>query len=82
MFVIIEDPSTREILMQRELQGDELLDCELYAKEYADSIGYELDETDGFIPACAGDFRVELLEDPENRVHLWTSQGFYLKPEA
>jgi hypothetical protein len=34
MFVIIEDPSTREILMQRELQGDELLDCELYAKEY------------------------------------------------
>jgi hypothetical protein len=81
MHVVVIDPSSGEVFMQRELSDDEILDCDVYANEYADQCGMDIDWSDGYIPNCCGDFRVELREDPENSVHIWNGQSYYFKGE-
>lgn len=82
MHVIIEDPSSGTIEYQRELGPDEVMDARTFADQYAESLGVEIDESDGYIPNCCGDIRVEFREDPANSVHIWSGQSFYFKSEG
>ena len=80
MFVVITDPSTGTELMRRALRDDEMLDPCVYADEYGRAIGYDLRPIPGAY-SFDGDVRVELLEDPENAVHIWTGGNFYIESE-
>lgn len=80
MFAIILDPHGTEQTRYR-LADNDLLDCGLYAERYAQECGYNLSESTGIVPDCSGDFRVELREDPENTVCIWSGQSYYFEVE-
>ena len=85
MHVFVTDPSSDEVLMTRVLGDDEILDPIIYAREWANANGVELDETSeeegGYIPDCSGHIRVELREDPDNTVCIWTGRNYFTKSE-
>lgn len=82
MHLVITDPSSGEILESRELGDDEVMDARVFAEQYADSCGYGVDTSDGYIPNCSGDFRVEFRPDPNNPVIIWNGQSFYFDHEV
>ena len=86
MYLVIQPRNEEEIT--RELNEDELLDCDIYAAEYADNmaqyaddVGYSLDQADGYIPDGSGDFRIELLPDLNNRSHVWSAREYFWRVE-
>lgn len=81
MYLIIENPETGEILMQRELDDSNIMDECKFAEDYANSIGMEIDDSNGYIPNCCGDIRVVFLRDPANRVCIYSGESFYFKDE-
>jgi hypothetical protein len=85
MHVFVTDPASNEVMMTRELRDEEILDPIIYAREWANANGVEIDETSeeegGYIPDFSGDIRVELREDPANLVHIWSGRNYYIKSE-
>jgi hypothetical protein len=82
MHVFVTDPASDSVLMTRELHAEEILDPIIYAREWADANGVEIDEDDkGYIPDCSGHIRVELREDPANTVHIWSACNYFTKGE-
>ena len=81
MFVVVYSPETGETLYQRELADDEVMDERVFADLIADEYGTEIDDSDGWIPNCSGDIRVEFREDPANDVIIWSGESFYFKRE-
>lgn len=82
MHVFVTDPASGETLMTRELRDEEILDPIIYAREWAQANGVEIDEDDpGYVPDCSGHIRVELREDPNNTVHIWNGANYFTKDE-
>lgn len=82
MHVFVTDPASNSVLMTRELRDDEPLELIVYAREWAQANGVEIDEDDtGYIPDCSGHIRVELREDPANTVHIWSGCNYFCKDE-
>ena len=81
MHVVAYNPSTDEIYLSRELGQDEIMDERIYADMVADWYGVEIDDSDGYIPNCCGDIRVEFKRDPENSVAIFSGESFYFKQE-
>lgn len=85
MHVFVTDPASNSVLMTRELRDDEPLELIVYAREWAKANGVEIDETSeeegGYIPDCSGHIRVELREDPDNTVHIWSGRNYFCKDE-
>lgn len=81
MHVVVYSPETNEIYLTRELTDDEIMDERIYADMVADWYGAEIDDSDGYIPNCSGDIRVEFRNDPENDVSIYSGESFYFKRE-
>jgi hypothetical protein len=82
MYVVILDPNTGETLSSRKLGGREVMDARTFADEFAQlNYGVSVDESDGYIPNCCGDIRVEFRRDPDDSVCIWSGESFYLKTE-
>lgn len=67
--------------LRRELDPDELMDSRAFADEVARSLGVEVGDSDGYVPSCSGDIRVEFRQDPDNPVVVWRGESFYFKRE-
>ncbi len=81
MWVVVYDPSSGEVYLERELADDEIMDERTFADQVADSFGVSIDESDGYIPNCSGDIRVEFRPDKDNPTHIWSGESFYFKSE-
>lgn len=81
MHVVVFNPSSDEIYVSRELQDNEIMDERIYADMVADSFGVEIDDSDGYIPNCSGDIRVEFRRDPDNHVVIYSGESFFFKQE-
>ena len=57
------------------------LDPDIYAEQYADAAGFDIDETDGAIPDGCEDFSVKISEAPDS-VRCWTARNYMIKAEA
>ena len=79
MYVVVYSPSTDEIYLERELADDEIMDERVFAGQVADMFGVDIDESDGWIPNCSGDIRVEFRPDLDNPTHIWSGESFYFK---
>ncbi len=80
------EPEERAFVLDRNgavmavYQVDEL-DPDQYAERFADESGFEIDDSDGYIPNCSGDIRVEFRPDKDNPCHIWSGESFYFKAE-
>ena len=81
MFVVVYSPQTTEVFLSRELTDDELMDERIYADMVADWYDMEIDNSDGYIPNCSGDIRVEFRNDPDNDVTIFSGESFYFEQE-
>ncbi len=81
MFVVVYSPSTDEVYLERELSDDEVMDERRFADEIADMFGVGIDDSDGYIPNCSGDIRVEFRPDKNNPCHIWSGESFYFKAQ-
>lgn len=81
------------VYLTRELGDDEELDERTFADQVASMLDREIDESDGYIPDCCGDIRVEFLDgapaierDERNdcdryqgSVCIWSGESYYFK---
>ena len=81
MFVVVYSPQTNEVFLSRELADDEIMDERVFADMVADCYGVEIDDSDGYIPNCSGDIRVEFRNDPDDDVIIFSGESFYFKDE-
>jgi hypothetical protein len=82
MFLHITCDQSGHTLLSRKLRGAEILDCDLYAAQFAaDHFDAALDMRGGHVPAHCGDFTVELADNPGTGV-CWTSQSYFLETEG
>ena len=81
MTVIVYSPATDEVYLQRELGDTELMDERVFADQVADMFGVDIDDSNGYIPNCSGDIRVEFRPDVDNSTHIWSGESFYFKSE-
>jgi len=81
MYVVVYSPRTDEVYLERELDGEEIMDERVFADFVADMFGVEIEESDGYIPNCSGDIRVEFRPDRDNPTHIWSGESFYFKRE-
>ena len=79
--VVVYSPSTDEVYLQRELGDTEIMDARVFADQAADMFCAEIDDSDGYIPNCSGDIRVEFRPDANNPTYIWSGQSFYFKAE-
>jgi hypothetical protein len=70
MHVVVYSPSTDEVYLQRALADDEVMDARTFADQIADMFCMDIDDSDGYIPNCSGDIRVEFRPDPSNPTHM------------
>lgn len=82
MWVVAYEPSTDEEFLRRELLDDEIMDERKFADDVAEAFDLEIDDSDGSIPNCCGDIRVEFRRDPDNEVLIWSGESFYFKREV
>lgn len=80
MRVCIKSDMDDEIMLDRELDDDEILDCDIYAAEIANLYGFTIDTRDGHVPLGLADFTVELADQP-NTGDCWTAQSYFIAPE-
>lgn len=77
------------VYLCRKLSDDETMSEERFADEIARSIGLEIDASDGYIPNCCGDLRVEFMEHEPRVIDerfqgatcIWSGESFYFKRE-
>ena len=82
-WVVAYDPTSDEEHMRRALGPDEVMDEDVFADQVADTLGVDLDTSDGYIPNCSGDLRVEFRRDPDNAVVIWSGKSyFFVREEA
>lgn len=88
MHVIVyrnEGPDQGYVYLCRELADDELMDEREFANQVASSLGTSIDESDGNIPNCCGDIRVEFTDHVPNVVDeryqgstcIWSGESYY-----
>ena len=80
MFVTITQDDTDEILLQRPLEGQEILDCLTYAKELGAIQGFNISEDTGYCPTGCCDITVELAEHPQTG-SCWAIESFFIASE-
>ena len=81
MYVIAYSPETNEVFYSRKLSDDKIMNERFFAEHVADMLGVKIDESEGYIPNCSGDIRVEFRRDPENSVLIYSGKSFYFKRE-
>jgi len=81
MFVVIYNPETNETIYQRRMGPYEIMDTRKFADRIADDYGTEIDDSNGYIPNCCGDIRVEFRPHRDNGNHIWSGESFYFKTE-
>lgn len=79
MYVVVYSPATEEVYLERELGDDEVMDERVFADQVADMFCAEIDDSDGYIPNCCGDIRVEFRPDLNNSWYIWSGESFYFK---
>ena len=77
-----EGPQAGEVLLQQALEADDPMDERFWAQKVADQMEQELDDSDGHIPNCSGDIRVEFRRDPENSTVIFSGESFYFRRES
>lgn len=75
-------PEEGDVLLRRPLTEDEPLDARHWAQWVANEQERDLDDSDGHIPNCAGDIRVEFRRDPDNPVVIFSGESFYFRRGA
>lgn len=81
MFVTVYRPDDGAIEMQRRMGPHEIMDARKFANKVADMCEAEIDDSDGYIPSCSGDIRVEFHQHKFNRDVIWSGESFYFKRE-
>ena len=92
MFVIVycnEGFDSGYVYLCRALADDEIMDERHFADEIARQHDREIDTSDGCIPNCSGDLRVEFMDSEPNVVdecfqgatRIWSGESFYFKRE-
>lgn len=79
MYLHICQSSTNEELFSRTLAPYEPLDCNYFARRYANTIDANLALPDGWIPDGCGDIRVEIRQQKNNATVIWTAAEYYLE---
>ena len=79
MFVVIYEPETNVTLYSRRLSPTEIMDESKFANQYAASVDREIDKSDGFVPNCSGDIRVEFRNQRDKGTVIWSGESFYFK---
>ena len=81
MFVIVYNPNTNDVYYQRRMGPNE----KMIERKFADQIAAEFDATiadsDGYIPNCCGDLRVEFRRSLKDECCIWSGESFYLETE-
>lgn len=75
------------VLLDRELADDEIMDERVFADQIAKDRDSEIDDSDGYIPNCCGDIRVEFIDHEPNIVDeryqgsvcIWSGESYYFK---
>ena len=80
MFVLMQERNGEEV--SRRLLDSDVLDCDVYAAEFASMYGVQVAKSDGFIPDGCGDFRITLLEDLNNRTRIWSSAEYFVDSDT
>ncbi len=82
MFVVVYEPENGDnVLFQRRMGPNEKMDARKFADQIAEQFEAEIDESDGHIPNCSGDIRVEFRPRRDVAWHIWSGQSFYFKRE-
>jgi hypothetical protein len=81
MFVVVYNPETNEVIYQRRMGPNEIMDARKFADKIADDYETEIAEPDGYIPNCCGDIRVEFRPRRDHGEHIWSGKSFYFKRE-
>lgn len=79
MFVVVYSPSTNERYLCRRMGPYEKMDLDKFARQVADEFDAEIDDSDGHIPSCSGDIRVEFRPRRDVEWHIWSGQSYYFK---
>jgi hypothetical protein len=93
MYVIVycnEGFDSGYVYLCRALADDEIMSERKFADEIAAQYDREIDESDGYIPNCSGDLRVEFMEHVPKIVDdrfrgatcIWSGESFYFKTEC
>lgn len=81
------------VYLNRALADDEVMDERKFADEVAAQLDREIDNSDGHIPNCCGDIRVEFIDHEPNierdthndcdryqgSTCIWSGESFYFK---
>lgn len=80
MFVVVYEPENGDnIVLQRRMGPNEKMDARKFADKVAAGMDLEIDDSDGSIPNCSGDIRVEFRPRRDVGWHIWSGQSFYFK---
>ncbi len=77
------------VYLCRALADDEIMDERKFADEIARQYDRTIDDSDGYIPNCCGDLRVEFMEHVPNVIGerfqgatcIWSGESFYFSRE-
>ncbi len=61
----------------RLVEENEPIDLWAAAEEFAESVGLSVDLSEGDVPSCSGDFRVEFRHDPYNSTSIYCGASFF-----
>lgn len=64
MNAIITDDRSGDELARYTLQGADILDCDIYAERYAETMGFSLDIQEAIVLKGCADFTVTLQDEP------------------
>lgn len=90
MHVIVysnEGPDQGYVYLNRALADDEIMDERRFADQVARGLEMEIDDSDGHIPNCCGELRVEFTEHKpdvngdryQGSTVIWSGESFYFK---
>ena len=80
MFVVVYEPENRDnVLFCRRMGPHEIMDPRKFADAIASEYDQEIDDSDGHIPSCSGDLRVEFRPRKNDAFHIWCGQSYYFK---
>ena len=81
MFVVVYNPETNEQYYTRRMGPKEILDPYKFAKMVADMFDQTLAVSDGYIPNCSGDLRVEFRPHKNETHTIWSGENYYFEGE-
>ena len=82
MYLTITSDRSGEVLLQRELDGDELLDMDFFARNFASEMYEGGISEGGIVPGGCGDFTVTLGDDPDPTAFVvWDSKSYFFAAE-